>query len=121
MFGSARDLQISAQPVDKLQKDAGFGLDDAFHHDLSSSIHDRDRNAFLVNVHADIFGASHSVRIQRKNPEQILFWSGFTAGNWATFSGGMAAGGQSVNAWAIARPRRSSRLCPLKLTSGTRN
>ena len=31
-----------------------------FHHDLSDSISDRDRNAFLVHVHADIFsGASH--------------------------------------------------------------
>jgi hypothetical protein len=30
-----------------------------FHHDLSGSIHDRDRNTFLVNVHADILGAGH--------------------------------------------------------------
>jgi hypothetical protein len=55
-----RDLQISAQPVDELQNDARFSLDDAFHHDLSRSIHDRDRNAFLVNVHADILDARHN-------------------------------------------------------------
>ena len=29
---------ISAQPVDKLQNHARFGLDDAFHHDLAVSI-----------------------------------------------------------------------------------
>jgi hypothetical protein len=41
---------------------AGFRLDNAFHRDLSGSIHDRDRNAFLVHIHADIFGASHKGR-----------------------------------------------------------
>ena len=41
---------------------AGFRLDNAFHHDLSRSIHDRDRNAFLVHIDADIFGASHKGR-----------------------------------------------------------
>src|ERR1700720_1554 len=36
-----------------------LGLDHAFHHDLSSSIPDRNRNAFLVHIHADIFSADH--------------------------------------------------------------
>ena len=49
-----RDLQISAQPIDKLQNHARFGLDHAFHHDLSGTIHHRNRNAFLVHIHADI-------------------------------------------------------------------
>src|SRR6266851_6967278 len=54
-----RDVQVPAQPVHKLQNHAGFRLDDAFHHDLSGSIHDRARNTFLVHVHTDIFAASH--------------------------------------------------------------
>src|SRR6266404_368369 len=54
-----RDIQVSAQSIEKLQNHAGFRFDHAFHHDLSGSIHDRDRNTFLMHVHADIFGASH--------------------------------------------------------------
>src|SRR6266403_18454 len=54
-----RDLQLSTQPVDKVQNDVRFGLDHAFHHDLSSSIPDRNRNTFLVHIHADIFSADH--------------------------------------------------------------
>ena len=54
-----RDVQVPAQPAHKLQNHAGFRFDDTFHHDLSGSIHDRARNAFLVDIHADIFGASH--------------------------------------------------------------
>ena len=54
-----RDMHVSAQPIDKLQDRARFRLDDAFHHDLAGSIPDRDRNTFLVHVHADIFSASH--------------------------------------------------------------
>src|SRR6266478_4819532 len=54
-----RDVQISAQPVDELQKDARFGLDDAFHHHLAGKIQNCDRNAFLMYVQADIFSASH--------------------------------------------------------------
>jgi hypothetical protein len=53
------DLQVSAQPIDKLQNRARFRLDNAFHPDLSRNIHDRDRNTFLVHIHTDIFGASH--------------------------------------------------------------
>ena len=49
-----RDLQLSAQPVDKVQNGVRFGLDHAFHHDLSSSIPDRNRNTFLVHIHTDI-------------------------------------------------------------------
>src|SRR5713226_9262168 len=51
-----RDLQVSAQPIDKRQNHAGLRFDDAFHHDLSSTIHHRNGNAFLVHIHADIFG-----------------------------------------------------------------
>ena len=54
-----RDMHVSTQPIDKLQNRARFRLDDAFHHDLPGSISDRDRNTFLVHIHADIFGASH--------------------------------------------------------------
>ena len=54
-----RDVHVSAQPFEKLQNRARFRLDDAFHHDLPSIIPDRDRNAFLVHVHADILSASH--------------------------------------------------------------
>src|SRR5229473_6006278 len=54
-----RDVQISAQPVDKLQNHARFRLDDTFHHDLPGIIPDGNRNAFLVYIHADIFGAGH--------------------------------------------------------------
>src|SRR5450755_1631951 len=34
-------------------------LDHAFHHQLSSSIPNCNRNAFFMHVHADIFSASH--------------------------------------------------------------
>src|SRR5215510_8864990 len=56
------DLQVSAQPVDKLQDHAGFGFDDRFHHYLAGRIPDSNRNAFLVNVHADIFSTDHKGR-----------------------------------------------------------
>jgi len=48
--------------VDKLQNHAGFGFDDAFHHHLAGNIHDRNRNTFLVDIHADIFSADHKGR-----------------------------------------------------------
>src|SRR5467141_3551087 len=54
-----RDVQISAQPVDKLQNHARFRLDDTFHHDLPGIIPDGNRNTFLVHVHADIFSTGH--------------------------------------------------------------
>src|ERR1700757_5167468 len=53
------DVYLSTQSINKLQDHARFGLDDAFHRDLAGSIPDRDRNAFLVHVHTDIFTASH--------------------------------------------------------------
>src|SRR5713101_1147498 len=53
------DLQLSPQPVDKVQNAVRFGLDHAFHHDLPGIIPDRNRNTFLVHIHADIFSASH--------------------------------------------------------------
>src|SRR5215510_4883819 len=56
------DLQVSAQPVDKLQDHAGFGFDDRFHHYLAGRIPDSNRNAFLVNVHTDIFSTDHKGR-----------------------------------------------------------
>jgi len=52
-------LDLSALPIDKAQDRVRFGFDDAFHHDLAGSIPDRDRDAFLMHVHADIFIASH--------------------------------------------------------------
>src|SRR6202522_2137311 len=55
-------LQISAQPIDKLQNHAGLGLDHAFHHNLSGSIPHRNRNTFLMHIHADIFSAGHKGR-----------------------------------------------------------
>src|SRR6266478_1328422 len=55
-----RDVQISAQPVDKLQNHARFRLDDTFHHDLPGIIPDGNRNTFLVHVHADIFSTGHN-------------------------------------------------------------
>src|SRR5215469_5567536 len=53
------DVYLSAQPIDKVQDHVRFGFDDTFHHDLPGSIPDRDRDAFLMHVHADIFTASH--------------------------------------------------------------
>ena len=44
------DLHVSAQPIDKLQSHAGFGLNNTFHHHLAGSISDRNRNAFLVHI-----------------------------------------------------------------------
>src|SRR6202166_4470388 len=57
-----RDVQVSAQPIDKLQNHAGFRLDHAFHHDLSRTIPHRNRNAFLVDIHTDILFAIHRGR-----------------------------------------------------------
>ena len=54
-----RDLQVSAQSIDKLQNHARFCLDQAFHHDLSSTIHHRNRNTFLVHIHTDILFVIH--------------------------------------------------------------
>jgi hypothetical protein len=53
------DMHVSAQPIDKLQDQVRFRLDDAFHDYLAGSISDRDRNAFLVHIHADILFAVH--------------------------------------------------------------
>src|SRR6202021_2953662 len=53
------DMQLTAQAVDKFQNDVRFRLDHTFHHELPGIIPDRNRNAFLVHVHADIFSASH--------------------------------------------------------------
>src|ERR1700676_4515583 len=57
-----RHLQVSAQPIDKLQNHAGFRLDHAFPHDLSCTIPHRNRNAFLVDIHTDILFAIHRGR-----------------------------------------------------------
>jgi hypothetical protein len=54
-----RDVQIPAQPVDKLQNHAGFCFDDGFHHHLADRIHGGNRDTFLVHVHTDIFSARH--------------------------------------------------------------
>src|SRR5215470_10943386 len=54
------DMHVSAQPLDKLYDHARPGFDDTFHHDLAGSIPNRDRDVFLMHVHADIFTtASH--------------------------------------------------------------
>ena len=54
-----RDVQISAQPIDKLQNHAGFRLDDTFQDDLAGRICDRDGDAFPVDIHADILHVIH--------------------------------------------------------------
>jgi hypothetical protein len=48
-------MQLAPETVDKLQKAAGFGFDDGFHHQLPAVIQDGDHNRFLVHVHSDIF------------------------------------------------------------------
>jgi len=48
---------MGSQEIDKLHNHAGFGVDDAFHHDLAGRISDGNRNTFLVHIHADMFGA----------------------------------------------------------------
>jgi hypothetical protein len=53
------DVQISPQPIEKLQDHARFRLNEAFHHDLANSIPDRYRNAVLVYIHTNIFSAGH--------------------------------------------------------------
>lgn len=47
-------MQVTVQPLDTLQDSARLGFDDGFHHQLSIAVHYRNRNGFLVNVHADI-------------------------------------------------------------------
>ena len=53
------DVQIPAQPVDKLQNHAGFRFDEAFHHDLPGRIPHGDRNAVLVHIHGNVFATIH--------------------------------------------------------------
>src|SRR5271170_1000636 len=48
--------------MDKVQNRVRSGLDHAFHHYLSGIIPDRNRNTFLVHIHADIFNAGHKGR-----------------------------------------------------------
>jgi hypothetical protein len=55
---SSKGPAVSGQPLN-LQNHAGFGLDDPFHHDLSCTIYHRNRNAFLVHIHADMLFATH--------------------------------------------------------------
>jgi hypothetical protein len=50
------------QPIDKLQNHAGLGLEHAFHNNLSCIIPHRNRNAFFVHIHTDIFGAGQKGR-----------------------------------------------------------
>jgi len=52
-------MHVSAEPFEKLHDHVRFRLDDTFHHDLAGSIPNRQRNAFLVHIHADIFGTVH--------------------------------------------------------------
>ena len=53
------DLQVPAQATKKLQNRARFGLDHTFHNDPAGSIPDRDGDAFLVDIQADILRAIH--------------------------------------------------------------
>ena len=48
-------MQLALQTVDKLQKAAGLGFDNRFHHQLPTCVPNRDHNRFLVHVHSDIF------------------------------------------------------------------
>jgi hypothetical protein len=48
------DMQFAPQTVEKLQKAAGFGFDNGFHHQLPTVIEDGDHDGFLVHVQADI-------------------------------------------------------------------
>jgi hypothetical protein len=41
------DMQLTAQPVDKIQNDVRFRLDHTFHHELPGIIPDRNQNASL--------------------------------------------------------------------------
>jgi hypothetical protein len=50
------DMQLTAQPVDKIQNDVRFRLDHTFHHELPGIIPDRNRNAFLVMPRAALQG-----------------------------------------------------------------
>ena len=52
------DVQISPQPVEKLQNHARFCFDDRFHHHLAERISGGNRNTFLVHIHPDIFNVA---------------------------------------------------------------
>src|SRR5947209_10950306 len=54
------DVQAPAESLDKLENGAGLGFEDGFHHQLAGRIQDRDRDRFLVNIHADILRAVHT-------------------------------------------------------------
>jgi hypothetical protein len=56
------DPRKNSRKGNKNDRIVRFGLDHAFHHYLSSIIPDRNRNTFLVHIHADIFSAGHKGR-----------------------------------------------------------
>jgi len=56
------DPRKNSRQGNKNDRIVRFGLDHAFHHYLSSIIPDRNRNTFLVHIHADIFSAGHKGR-----------------------------------------------------------
>src|ERR1700745_3378082 len=47
-------MQLSSQPMQEIERSAGFGFDDRFHHQLAGAIQNRNCNGFLVNIQADI-------------------------------------------------------------------
>src|SRR5215472_17762178 len=51
-------MELATQTVEKLQKAAGLGFDDRFHHQLATGIPHGDRNRFHVHVHSDIFNVT---------------------------------------------------------------
>jgi len=61
LTGTLLGKLIAEIGLEEFQKrDACFGLDDAFHHDLAGSIPDGNRNTFLVYIQTDLFNvASH--------------------------------------------------------------
>ena len=50
------DAQISAKPVDELQKGTRLGLDDALHHDFAEGVPHRYRSTFRIMPHAALYG-----------------------------------------------------------------
>ena len=57
-----RDKHVSAQPLDKLQNGHRLRFDDGLHYQLSCGVHHRDRDRFLVDVHANKFRTTFHYR-----------------------------------------------------------
>lgn len=55
-------MQVSAQPLDKMQNGDRLGFEDGNHYQLAGGIHHGNRDRFFVNVHGSVLCSIERVR-----------------------------------------------------------